>query len=83
MTNKMVKILLKAQKRIDNEKWLYENGFIDFKKLQSNLNQETKMFTEMITGMFHYGLLSESDFAESYSKVEDMRDKVISEIIGL
>lgn len=64
MTKKTTTLVNKYQERINAEVWMFENGFIDFDKAHERIVKEEKMFEEMLTSMYYYGMISDKDHKE-------------------
>lgn len=68
MTKKAQKILKEFEEKLQMVDWMYEKEFYDMPKHNKEYRDECNQFQEMISGMLHFNMLSQSDFSELWKQ---------------
>lgn len=80
MTKKMEKMVNSLRDKMDTYTYLYEIKVIDFKKAMNNIYDERDEFDNMISSMFHFGVISENDFTETQFTASNLADEYLNKL---
>ena len=83
MTKKMQKIIKTYEERLDTAVYTYEKGFCTYEEAREELRTEENRLTEMMTSMYFYSLLSDTDFRDGYPLKTEIYLKYMEKLIDL
>ena len=82
MTKKAMALKEKYIEKLEGQLWLYNRGLCDIAKASEWLRNEENDFMNLLTSMYRYSLLSESDYKELWNVMMEEYDIRNTELWG-